>query len=45
MNNARQNFRDVTTSVHPLFSCTDPMVYITDYLSGGRYTSWCIKRE
>jgi hypothetical protein len=24
---------------------TDPMVYITDYLSGGRYTSWWIKRE
>jgi len=23
---------------------TDPMVYITDYLSGGRYTSWWIKR-
>jgi hypothetical protein len=24
---------------------TDPMVYITDYLSGGRYTSWWIKRQ
>lgn len=24
---------------------TDPMVYIVDYLSGGRYTSWWIKRE
>ena len=24
---------------------TDPMVYIIDYLSGGRYTSWWIKRE
>lgn len=24
---------------------TDPMLYITDYLSGGRYTSWWIKRE
>ncbi len=24
---------------------TDPMVYIVDYLSGGRYTSWWIKRQ
>ena len=24
---------------------TDPMNYIVDYLSGGRYTSWWIKRE
>ncbi|HET8671934.1 MAG TPA: hypothetical protein VFM05_15345, partial [Candidatus Saccharimonadales bacterium] len=24
---------------------TDPMVYIVDYLSGGRYTSWWIKRN
>lgn len=24
---------------------TDPSLYITDYLSGGRYTSWWIKRE
>jgi hypothetical protein len=24
---------------------TDPMIYIVDYLSGGRYTSWWIKRE
>lgn len=24
---------------------TDPMVYIVDYLSDGRYTSWWIKRE
>jgi len=24
---------------------TDPMVYIVDYLSGGRYTSWWINRE
>lgn len=24
---------------------TDPMVYIVDYLSGGRYSSWWIKRE
>ena len=24
---------------------TDSMVYIVDYLSGGRYTSWWIKRE
>ena len=24
---------------------TDPMSYIVDYLSGGRYTSWWIKRE
>ena len=24
---------------------TDPMVYIVDYLSGGRYTSWWIPRE
>jgi hypothetical protein len=24
---------------------TDPMDYIVDYLSGGRYTSWWIKRE
>ena len=24
---------------------TDPMVYIVDYLSGGRYTSWWIKRD
>jgi len=24
---------------------TDPLVYIVDYLSGGRYTSWWIKRE
>jgi hypothetical protein len=24
---------------------TDPMVYIVNYLSGGRYTSWWIKRE
>jgi len=24
---------------------TDPMVYITDYLSGGRYTSWWIERK
>lgn len=24
---------------------TDPMFYIVDYLSGGRYTSWWIKRE
>ena len=23
---------------------TDPMVYIVDYLSGGRYTSWWIRR-
>jgi hypothetical protein len=24
---------------------TDPTVYITDYLSGGRYTSWWIERK
>lgn len=24
---------------------TDPMVYLTDYLSGGRYTSWWIERK
>jgi hypothetical protein len=24
---------------------TDPMTYIVDYLSGGRYSSWWIKRE
>jgi len=24
---------------------TDPMLYIVDYLSGGRYSSWWIKRE
>ena len=24
---------------------TDPLLYIVDYLSGGRYTSWWIKRE
>ncbi len=24
---------------------TDPMTFIVDYLSGGRYTSWWIKRE
>ncbi|HEX6649570.1 MAG TPA: hypothetical protein VF075_08520 [Pyrinomonadaceae bacterium] len=24
---------------------TDPMIYIVDYLSGGRYTSWWIKRQ
>ncbi|MGI9168362.1 MAG: hypothetical protein ACR2G5_18600 [Pyrinomonadaceae bacterium] len=24
---------------------TDPLVYIVDYLSGGRYSSWWIKRE
>lgn len=24
---------------------TDPMVYLVDYLSGGRYTSWWIKRN
>jgi hypothetical protein len=24
---------------------TDPMIYIVDYLSGGRYTSWWIKRD
>jgi hypothetical protein len=24
---------------------TDPMVYIVDYLSGGRYTSWWIRRQ
>jgi hypothetical protein len=24
---------------------TDPMVYIVDYLSGGRYTSWWIERK
>lgn len=24
---------------------TDPMLYIVDYLSGGRYTSWWIRRE
>ena len=24
---------------------TDPMIAIVDYLSGGRYTSWWIKRE
>ena len=24
---------------------TDPMVHIVDYLSGGRYTSWWIKRQ
>ena len=24
---------------------TDPLLYITDYLSGGRYSSWWIKRN
>lgn len=24
---------------------TDPMLYIVDYLSGGRYTSWWLRRE
>lgn len=24
---------------------TDPLLYITDYLSGGRYSSWWIRRE
>jgi hypothetical protein len=24
---------------------TDPMLFIVDYLSGGRYTSWWLKRE
>ena len=24
---------------------TDPLLYIVDYLSGGRYTSWWLKRE
>lgn len=24
---------------------TDPVDYITDYISGGRYTSWWIRRE
>jgi hypothetical protein len=24
---------------------TDPQLFILDYLSGGRYTSWWIRRE
>ena len=30
---------------HQIREKTDPMNYIVDYLSGGRYTSWWIKRQ